>query len=129
MGALLRALIKTNSKAWDLILPHVEFSYNLAPSKTTGLPPFKIVYGVEPLSPLDLIPRPLDEKSSVEANKRVEEIKHLHEQVKLKIEKYNTSYQSQANKQKRRVGTVSFQKEVQVDAKGGWPLGSPQKGE
>jgi len=77
LGALLRASIKTNSKAWDLILPHAEFTYNMAPSKTNALSPFKIVYGIEPLSTLDLIPRPLDEKSSVEASKRVEEIKCL----------------------------------------------------
>jgi len=75
----------------------------MAPSKTTGLSPFKIVYGVEPLSPLDLTPRPLDEKSSVEASKRVEEIKCLHEQVKLKIKKSNSSYQAQANKHKKNV--------------------------
>jgi len=79
LGDLLRALIKTNSKAWDLILPHAEFSYNMTPSKTTGLSPFKIVYGIEPLSPLDLILRPLDEKLSGEASKTVKEIKHLHE--------------------------------------------------
>jgi len=55
------------------------------------------------LNPLDLIPRPLDEKPSVEANKRVAEIKHLHEQAKLKIEKSNASYHARANKHKRRV--------------------------
>jgi len=97
----------------------------------------KIVYGVEPLSPLDLIPRPMDEKPSVEANKRVKEIKHLHKQVKLKIEKSNASYQTQANKHKRRVvfqlGDLvwihlrkewfnSFHKKVQVEAKDGWTL-------
>jgi len=75
----------------------------MAPSKTTGLSPFKIVYGVEPLSPLDLTLRSLNEKPSVEANKRVEEIKHIHEQVKLRIEKFNASYQAQANKHKKRV--------------------------
>jgi len=74
LGALLRALIKSHSKSWGLILPHAEFAYNMAPSKTTGLSPFKVVYGVEPL-----IPRPLDAKLSVETDKRVEEIKHLHE--------------------------------------------------
>jgi len=84
----------TNSKAWDLILSHAEFAYNMAPRKTIALSPFKIVYGVEPLSPLDLIPRPLDEKLSVEASKWVEEIKRLHEQLKLKIEKSNASYQA-----------------------------------
>jgi len=78
LGALLRALIKTNSKLWDLTLPHTEFAYNMALSKTIDLSPFKIVYGVEPFSLLDLIPRPLDEKSSLEASKRVEEIKCLH---------------------------------------------------
>jgi len=91
LGALLRALNKFNSKAWDLILFYGEFSYNMAPSKTIGLSPFKIVFGIDHLSPLDLIPRPSDEKLSVEASKRVEEIKHLHEQVKLKTKKSNAS--------------------------------------
>jgi len=103
LGVLLRALIKSHSKAWDLLLPHAEFAYNMAPSKTTGLSPFKAVYSVEPLSPLDLIPRPLDGKPSVEADKRVEEIKCLHERVKEKIEKSNASYQTQANKHQRKV--------------------------
>jgi len=75
----------------------------VAPSKTTDLSPFKIVYGVKPLSPLDLIPGPLDKKPSVEASKRVDKIKHFHEQVKLKIKKSNASYQAQANKHMKRV--------------------------
>jgi len=103
LGALLRSLIKSHSKAWDLILPHAEFAYNMALNKTTGFSPFKIVYGVEPLTPLDLVPRPMDAKPSVEARKRVEEIKQLHEQVKERIKKSNASYQAQANKHKRRV--------------------------
>jgi len=81
----------------------VEFAYNMAPSRTTGLSPFKVVYGIEPLSPLALTPRPLESKPSPEASKRVEEIQHLHEQVKLRIEKSNASYQAQANKHKRKV--------------------------
>jgi len=103
LGALLRALIKANSKVWDQILPCDEFAYNMAPSKATSLSPFKIVYGVEPLCPLALIPRLLDEKPWVEASKRVEEIKGLHERAKLKIEKANASYQAQGNKHKKRV--------------------------
>ena len=39
----------------------------------------------------------------MEASERVEEIKHIHEQVKLNIGKSNASYQAQANKHKRRV--------------------------
>ena len=81
----------------------MEFAYNIAPSRTTGLSPFKVVYGIEQLSPLALTPWPLESKLSPEANKRVEEIQHLHEQVKSRIEKFNASYRTQANKHKRKV--------------------------
>jgi len=64
--------------------------------------PFKVVYGFDPLSSLDLVPRAMNEKSSVEARKRVEEIQKLHELVTKKIEKANASYRNQANRYKRR---------------------------
>jgi len=80
------------------LLPHAEFAYNKAQSKATGVSPFKIVYGLDPLGPLDLIPRPLDQKSSAYAEQRVVEIKKLHEQVRARIEKSNLSYQTQANR-------------------------------
>jgi len=71
LGTLLRALIKPNATAWDLLLPHTEFAYNKAPSKATGLSPFKVVYGVNPLSPTNLTPWPLDQKPSVDEAARV----------------------------------------------------------
>ena len=71
LGTLLRVLIKHQTKAWDLLLPHTEFAYNKTPSKATGLSPFKDVYGTNPLSPLDLIPRPLDQKPSAYTAARV----------------------------------------------------------
>jgi len=86
LGTLLRALIQPHAKAWDLLLPHAEFAYNKAPSKATGLSPFKVVYGIDPLGPLDLTPRPLDQKPSADAAARVEEIQKLHELVKGRID-------------------------------------------
>ena len=35
-GTLLRVLVKKNLKAWDLLLPHAEFAYNRALSRTTN---------------------------------------------------------------------------------------------
>ena len=67
-------MIESDTKAWDLLLPHVEFAYNRAPSKATGLSPFEVVYRIDPISPLNLTPRPLDQKTSVNAVARVEEI-------------------------------------------------------
>jgi len=68
---LLRTLIKSNLKSWDQLLTHAEFAYNKTPSKTMGMSPFKVVYGIEPLFPLVLTPRPMDSKPNMEATKRV----------------------------------------------------------
>jgi len=103
LGTILRVLVKTNVKAWDLLLPHAEFAYNTAPSKTTSLSPFKVMFGVDPLSPLDLVPREMNEKPNVDVSRRVEEIQRLHEMVKSMIEKANASYQVQARKHKKKV--------------------------
>ena len=103
LGVLLRTLIKSNLKSWDQLLAHAEFAYNKTPSKTTGMSPFKVVYGIEPLSPLDLTPRSMDSRPHVEATKRVQEIQELHKKIKGKIEQSNASYQAQANKHKRQV--------------------------
>jgi len=84
---LLRALIRTQTKAWDLLLPHMEFVYNRAPHKTIGLSPFKTVYGVDPLTPGDLISSAIEGRPSAEAEQRVKEIQALYEKVREKIEK------------------------------------------
>jgi len=44
---------------------YTEFTYNKALSKTIGIPYFKVVCGVDPLSPLDLVSRAMNEKPSV----------------------------------------------------------------
>jgi len=90
LQTLLRALIKFNTKAWDLFLSHAEFSYNNALNKTMGMSQFKVVYGIDPLSSLDLVPGATDE----EASKRVEEIQKLRDLVSTKEEKFNAFYQA-----------------------------------
>ena len=96
-------MIKPNAKAWDLLLPHAEFTYNKAPSKATGLSPFKVVYEIDPLSPNDLTPRPQDQNPHVDATTRVKEIQKLHELVKERIEKTNAAYEAHANKHRRKI--------------------------
>ena len=103
LGTFLRAVIKPHAKAWGLLLPYGKFAYNRAPSKATSLSPFKVIYGLDPLSSLDLTPRPLDQKPSPNAASRVEEIKKIHELVRRKIEKTNKANQAQANKHNRKM--------------------------
>ena len=84
-------------------MPHADFAYKKAPSKATGLSSFKVVYGIDPLSPNDLTPRPQDQKPHVDATTRVKEIEKLHELVKARIEKTNAAYEAQANKHRRKI--------------------------
>jgi len=84
-------------------LPHAEFAHNKAPSKATGLSPLKVGYGIDPLSPNNLTPRPQDQKPLVDAATRVKEIQKLHELVKARIEKTNAAYEAQANKHRRKI--------------------------
>jgi len=91
---LLRVLVKKNTKSWDLLLAHVEFAYNRSPNRTTKETPFKIVYGNDLISPIDLTPPPLKQRMSTEASKRVKETQELHKKVQGQIEKSNEHYQS-----------------------------------
>nr|GEX66123.1 hypothetical protein [Tanacetum cinerariifolium] len=55
LGNLLRSLIGDNAKQWDLILLQAEFAYNRSINLTTGKSPFKVVYGRNPITPIDLV--------------------------------------------------------------------------
>ncbi|GJZ82811.1 transposon ty3-I gag-pol polyprotein [Tanacetum coccineum] len=61
------------------LLPQAVFSYNRAPSKTTGLSPFTVVYAMNPHTPLDLAVIDTTIKFSKEASDVAADIKHLHE--------------------------------------------------
>ena len=74
LGTLLRAFIQPHAKAWDLLMPHAEIAYNKAPSKATSFSAFKVLYGIYPLSSLDLTSWLSDRKPSADVAARVEEI-------------------------------------------------------
>ena len=41
---------------WENLLPHIEFAYNRVVNSTTSHTSFEVVYGFNPLTPLDLLP-------------------------------------------------------------------------
>ncbi|XP_025983169.2 uncharacterized protein [Glycine max] len=104
LGTLLRTVLKKNLKSWEACLPHVEFAYNRTVHSTTNCSPFEIVYGFNPLTPLDLLPMPnITMFKHKDAQAKAEYVKKLHEQVKAQIEKKNASYARQANKSRKKV--------------------------
>jgi hypothetical protein len=70
-------------------LPFIEFAYNRSVHFTTDFSPFEFVYGFNPLTPLDLLPLRVDEKTSLDGQKKAEMVKKLHESVRQHIEKKN----------------------------------------
>jgi hypothetical protein len=50
-------------------LPFIEFAYNRSVHYTTNYSSFEIVYGFNPLTPLDLIPLTVDERMILKKNR------------------------------------------------------------
>ena len=75
-------------------MPFIEFAYNRSVHSTTNFSPFEIVFGFNPLTPLDLLPLPVNEMASLDGQKKAEMVKKLHESVRQLIEKKNEQMRS-----------------------------------
>ena len=78
---LLCAVIQKNLRNWEDCLPFIEFAYNHSVHSTTEFSPFEIVYGFNPLTPMDLIRLPVDERISLDGNRKAQVVKTFHESV------------------------------------------------
>lgn len=101
LSTLLRAIIKKNLRTWEECLPHVEFSYNHAKHSASKYSPFEIVYGFNPISPLDLMPLPVNERISLDGKKKAELVKQIHEKARINIESKTKLYEKHANKNRK----------------------------
>ena len=102
LGTLLRSFVSKNMKSWEECFSHVEFAYNRVVYSTTNHSPIEIVYGFNSLTPLDLLPLPLDASLiHKDGDAKARFVKKLHEKVKLQIEKKVQHYARLANKGKK----------------------------
>lgn len=99
---LLRSLVGKNPRQWDVVLAQAEFAYNRSSSQTTGCSPFEVVYGNNPITPLDLAPLLVNHNYSQDAEEHAKYIKKLHEKVRQEIVKQNEKYQRNANKHRKK---------------------------
>ena len=104
LSILLRALLKGKHKSWDEYLSHIEFAYNRGVHKTTKQSPFEVVYRFNPLTPLDLIPLPLDISFIHKEGKfRSKFVKKLHERVSNQIERQTKVYATKGNRGRKKL--------------------------
>ncbi|KAI9153764.1 hypothetical protein LWI28_016184 [Acer negundo] len=75
-----------------------EFAYNRSVHSETHFSPFEIVYGFNPLTPLDLISLPVNEHVNLDGKKKAEFVKQIHEKTRQNIERRIEQYANQANK-------------------------------
>ena len=103
LSQLLRVCLLKNLKSWEESLSFIEFAYNRQVHKTTGYSPFELVYGFNPLSPLDLMPLPCKDHLSLDGKAKAEKVRKLHEQARANMEKKNEQYSKYANKGRKQV--------------------------
>jgi len=70
LSKLLRAIIQKNLKNWEGYFSFIEFAYNCSVHFTINYSPFEVVYGFNPITPLDFIHLPIDERVSFDGNKK-----------------------------------------------------------
>ncbi|KAK1664801.1 hypothetical protein QYE76_052960 [Lolium multiflorum] len=63
-----------------------------------GAMSFEVVYGFKPITPLDLLPLHIHERVNMEASKRADYVKKIHEKTKELIEKKGKSNAARMNK-------------------------------
>ncbi|GKV33824.1 hypothetical protein SLEP1_g42275 [Rubroshorea leprosula] len=103
LGNLLQSFVGQNLRQWDLVLAQAKFAYNNSSNQATGKCPFEVVYGLRPLSPLDLAPLPTSRQFSADAEQRAKEIKKLHEEVREKLQRQTIRYKAHHDKHRKKV--------------------------
>ena len=103
LTTLLHAIIQRNLKHWKKCLPHIKFANNRPIHSTTSYSPFETVYGFNPLTPLDILPLPTNERVNLDGKHKADFVRGLHSKVRDNIEKKNEQYAKQANKSRVKV--------------------------
>jgi hypothetical protein len=81
LSKLLRVVIQKNLKSWEECLSFVKFVYNRTVHSTTSFSHFEIVYRFNPLTPMDLIHLPFEERVSLDGEKKAKVVRQFHEGV------------------------------------------------
>jgi hypothetical protein len=103
LSTMLRVDLKKNIKMCEECLPHVEFAYNCSLHSTTKMCPVKIIYGLLPHAPMDLMPLPSSEKLNFDAKQRAALTLKMHETTKENIERMHTKYKISGGKGRKQL--------------------------
>ena len=111
----LRNYLNVDQTDWADHISMAEFNYNIINHSGTGLSSFMVVFGMKPLSPIDLALHGASIKDGnegevVETKLFLEECKRILEFEKETMQRAQTCYEKQANKNRRHVSFKVGQK-------------------
>ena len=111
----LRNYVNADQKDWANHISMAEFSYNNTKHSGTGFSPFMVIFGTEPLSPIDLAlhgtsVKDGDEGEVVETKLFLEECKQILDLAKESLRRAQKCYKKQVNKNRRQVSFKVGQK-------------------
>ncbi|KAH9725143.1 Endonuclease [Citrus sinensis] len=101
LGNYLRSLVGDNLKMWDKKLYQVEFTYNRAVKRSTGLSPFQVNYGYNPRAPIDLALVPDLVRKSGKVEDFIEQLQKIHETTQESLKQTTEGYKIMADKKRR----------------------------
>ncbi len=91
-------------KNWDTLIPFAIFAYNSTRNATTGYSPYYLLYGREPVLPIDLLLKPFD-VDSISAFEYVNEMKMnfslAYAAVDRALKKSGEIYEKRSNENKK----------------------------
>ncbi|PIK33239.1 hypothetical protein BSL78_29945 [Apostichopus japonicus] len=124
LSTLLRTTLGKNLKTWVECLPFIEFAYNRAVHSATKKTPFEVVYGFNPLTPLEQTPLPPAEMTNLNGASKAEFIRRLHQKVAENLEKRTGQRLGVATPT---AGEVPKPKEFQASTKRRWTIQSARE--
>ncbi|KAK8765585.1 hypothetical protein V5799_031806 [Amblyomma americanum] len=79
LGDMLSMYVVVQHRTWDDVLPYVIFAYNTAVEETTNIPPFRVVYGRDMTTMLDVM---LPHVDDIDPNADLHTILHFAEEAR-----------------------------------------------
>ncbi|XP_068466680.1 uncharacterized protein [Phaseolus vulgaris] len=88
----------------ELCLHHVEFAYNMVVDNTSNCDPFEILYGLNPLTPIDLFTIPnISVLKHKDTQAKVDCVRKQHKKVEAQVQEKGEGYSKQVNKGRKKV--------------------------
>ncbi|PKU65627.1 hypothetical protein MA16_Dca021516 [Dendrobium catenatum] len=99
LGNMLRCLVQEQPKQWEDVLSRAEFPYNAMTNRSTGKPPFEIVYTKTPNTAVDISILP--KWTSPAASKFTEDYSSMLQEIRQQLIDSNYRYKTAADTRRR----------------------------